>query len=302
MGQVTEKNSLKMMRHYDVELEYHNYLLTCQQKMTRINFKPGNHSFYSDEFELMPVLSKEHAGQMVNFLNENRNENVEDWSCDYMDLISPDPFGAKGRENCQFIYDITSNILTGEVDRVITNYFRSEYFVFWSTFARTLPREEAGTSYKWHRDAGPTRHIKIIVYLNSPEEHDGKTEAIKSSVTERIDVEGYGYVPVDQRTDDLRPYFKSADIPYETTLPEVEPGLGLVINPVNVLHRGVHPTFGQRYAMTLCILPSPINWKDAYRRWPYAVQRKCSNLWLDAYRDVLLGKTQINVTPTPSVA
>lgn len=294
---VTESNTLKIMRHYDLELEYHNYLLMCQQKMSRINFKPGDHSFYSDEIELMPMLSSQDAATMVGFLNENKTENIEDWDCDYMDLVDPAPFGKKGRENRQLIYDMTNKILTGEVDRIISNYFRSEYFVYWTTFARTLPREEAGTSYKWHRDAGPSRHVKIIVYLNSSDEHDGKTEAISSAVTERIDDAGYGFVPVDQRVDDIRPFFEAANEPYETTLPKVEPGLGLLINPVNTLHRGVHPTFGQRYVMTLCILPSTIPWRDAYQRWPYEVQRKCSNLWADAYRDVLLGKTQVCAKP-----
>jgi hypothetical protein len=33
-----------------------------------------------------------------------------------------------------------------------------------------------------------------------------------------------------------------------------------------VLHRGLLPTHGRRHVITVCLLPSPIPWRDAYER------------------------------------
>ena len=43
-------------------------------------------------------------------------------------------------------------------------------------------------------------------------------------------------------------------------------GEGLLIQPASVLHRGISPKRGPRFVLALCLLPSPIHWREALRR------------------------------------
>ena len=43
-------------------------------------------------------------------------------------------------------------------------------------------------------------------------------------------------------------------------------GQGVLFQPATVLHRGVSPSRGPRYVLTLCLLPSPVPWQEALRR------------------------------------
>lgn len=54
--------------------------------------------------------------------------------------------------------------------------------------------------------------------------------------------------------------------PLTTTLREMDAGGGVIFQPATVLHRGVTPTRAARYVVTLCLLPSPLHWREALAR------------------------------------
>jgi hypothetical protein len=74
------------------------------------------------------------------------------------------------------------------------------------------------------------------------------------------------YAPVKTRVKDLAPLAAQSGIPYAPWSPEMRAGEGILFQPASVLHRGALPTHGPRHVVTVCLLPSPVPWRDAYDR------------------------------------
>ena len=158
-------------------------------------------------------------------------------------------------------------VLTPEVDAMLTGFFASEYLVYWISVTVTPPDPERQTvSFRWHCDKGPAAHLKLLVYLNGTPEHGGNTEFIDLADTEGVARRGYVFGRTRHRTADVERLARIAGRPITPRRQPLHAGDGVVFQPARVLHRGILPTHAPRYALTLCLLPSPVHWCEALDR------------------------------------
>jgi hypothetical protein len=165
------------------------------------------------------------------------------------------------------VAEILASALSPDVDARIAGFFESEYFVHWFTISRTPPGEEnASVSFRWHCDRGPSAHLKLLVYLNPTEEHGGNTDFLALADTAVLAEKGYLFGPTIKRTGDLAALERLAGRPLHPIRRERRAGEAVLFQPSRVLHRGISPTRGARFVLTLCLLPSPLPWREALRR------------------------------------
>lgn len=165
------------------------------------------------------------------------------------------------------VEEILSAALSPVADRRIAAFFESEYLVHWFTLTRTPAAErQDSVSFRWHCDRGPRSHLKLLVYLNATREHGGNTELLDLEQTARVADRGYLFGPSEKRIEDLERLSRKVGRELRPRLRELEAGEGLLFQPSRVLHRGVSPTRGPRFVLTLCLLPSPVPWQEALRR------------------------------------
>jgi hypothetical protein len=154
--------------------------------------------------------------------------------------------------------------LVAPVHERIEHCFGSHYRVHWYFVTCTDPGE--GTySFRWHCDKGPTQHLKLLVYLNDDSEHGGNTELLDLQTSEAIARVGYSFGPTRSRREDLSSLAARAEARYQPVRRAMSAGEGILFQPARVLHRGISPTRGPRYVLTLCLLPSPVPWREALR-------------------------------------
>ena len=157
--------------------------------------------------------------------------------------------------------------LTPTVDAHCLEFFRSEYFVYWYTVSRTAPGPSpASVSFRWHCDKGPRAHLKLLVYLNGHSEHGGGTSYLDLAGSAAVARTGYKFARGRQRTDSLAELATLAGRALEAYDHHPRAGDGVLLQPARVLHSGIMPTHGPRYVLTLCLLPSPLPWREALAR------------------------------------
>ena len=167
----------------------------------------------------------------------------------------------------QQLEPLLRKLIRPEADAQFLRYFRSEYLVHTITFALTPQAEEQPlVSFRWHCDKGPRKHLKMIVYLNATEEHGGNTEFIDLEDTARVARRGYLFGWSRTRTGDLRRLSRIAGQPLRSHSRPMGAGDAAIFQPALVLHRGLSPARGDRFAVTLCLLPSPVPWQEALKR------------------------------------
>ncbi len=167
-----------------------------------------------------------------------------------------------------FRLSLMEKIFTDAVDRRIWRYFGSEYLPLWCRFFRNDPEGESNISFAWHCDGGPTKHLKMLLYLNGSEEHGGNTRFLDRPTTDAFKEIGYVFSDINHRLDDLSSLAHEHAIPYAPFETPVRTGEAILFEPANILHRGVWPTRARRYLLQICIVPSPMPWRDACSLFP----------------------------------
>ena len=165
------------------------------------------------------------------------------------------------------IRGLLRTLITPQADAQFLRYFQSEYLVH--TIACTLtPKAERQdvVSFRWHCDKGPRKHLKMIVYLNASERHGGNTEFIDLADTASVARRGYLFGRSKARTGDLGRLSRIAGQSLRSHSQPMQAGDAVIFQPALVLHRGISPAKGDRLAITLCLLPSPVPWEEALNR------------------------------------
>jgi hypothetical protein len=154
--------------------------------------------------------------------------------------------------------------LNPAVDAQALSFFRSEYLVHWYTLSRTAPsREPASVSFRWHCDKGPQSHLKLLVYLNDYDEHGGGTSYLDLAGSTAVSRTGYMFARGQRRTESLEELAAIAGTELKAYDHHPRAGDAVLFQPARVLHSGITPTRGPRYVLTLCLLPSPVPWREA---------------------------------------
>jgi len=246
----------RVRSRYDIDGGYADYHAFCRSGFTRAT-AAGPAPLLEKGLELLRVLDGSAAREIERDIEKR-------FLCH--------PTVAKSRHLERFDVDdakwsraLLERIVTREVDERAARFFGSEYLVYWYNITRATPVPELGrNSFRWHCDRGPAAHLKLLLYLNDREEHGGGTEFLDVDTTNRLLPSGYVYAPVKTRVSDLTAIAERHRVPYAPWSPALRAGEGILFQPARVLHRGLLPTHGRRHVITLCLLPSPIPWRDAY--------------------------------------
>ena len=126
---------------------------------------------------------------------------------------------------------------------------------------RSDPGGEPNVSFSWHCDGGPTKHLKVLLYLNGSDEHGGNTRFLDRATTDAFKKIGYVFCDIDHRLDDLAALAGEHGIAYRPLEAPMRTGEAILFEPANVLHKGVWPTRAPRYLLQICIVPSPMPWR-----------------------------------------
>ena len=170
--------------------------------------------------------------------------------------------------------EIISLILNNpEVDKAAISYLKSEYMPLWYEVNKSTDQDSvAHVSYKWHCDGGPEKHLKIIVYLNSMSEHNGATLLADIETTRNLKEAGYIFNDPGFRQADLTALTQEFNLPHNTEFFELNSGDAIIFNPYDLAHRGQAPNAGTpRYVLTLCLVQSPMCWKECIENIYYPV-------------------------------
>lgn len=247
----------RIYREFDVVRGYGRYHDICKSYFNR-NIPPlGKTPLLVDGFERARSMTESEASRLLKkILHDHELVKVK------KDTRNLEGFHIDDRE---LIKEMLSTILGDEVDQLLTAFFRSEYLVHWFTVTMT-PRasEQKSVSFRWHCDKGPKNHIKVLVYLNPTQEHGGNTEFINLDDTAQVAENGYIFGWSKTRTSSVQKLSRIAGRDIKTHRKKLKAGECLIFQPANVLHRGISPTLGPRYVITLCLLPSPVPWQEAF--------------------------------------
>ena len=157
--------------------------------------------------------------------------------------------------------------ISEDVDRQCLSFFRSEYMVYWYTLSRTAPSEApASVSFRWHCDKGPQAHLKLLVYLNDYSEHGGGTSYLALAGSNAVARTGYMFARGRRRTESLVELARLAGTELCAYDHHPQAGDAVLFQPARVLHSGITPRHGPRYVLALCLLPSPVPWREALAR------------------------------------
>ncbi|WLQ15013.1 hypothetical protein O5O45_03595 [Hahella aquimaris] len=284
----------QVSEHYDLRTGCRQYHLECQQSFTRYLTMPGYSSFYNNGFDRLQVLDAAHVERIMQQLRSLQNDDRSAWLDPHVETIRFDY-----RNDAGWIREMYGAVLNVEMDRILVNFFQSEYMVHSLCFHRTFPTQvEDDVSYRWHRDAGPTGHIKIIIYFTGGEISGAGTEALDVNVTYELAEQGYSFPPLNERRSDLGEYFDRANIVYKPYDHCTQAGEALIFRPRDVLHRGVFSRDPQspRYVATMLLLPSPLHWTQAHELWPLYAQQRFAGKSIDMqHGPVLKGQAKVMV-------
>lgn len=215
-------------------------------------------------FEKVRVFDKETA---LNILNEvSKFESVKGGgqfaNINYEDekilVNSPD-----------LVKSIFERIFTPEIDNKIFNYFFCEYAPLTCYIHKIKPKEELNESEEtkmnysihWHCDAGPEKHLKLLVHLCDMREHDGGTYFVDRETTAKLKDIGYVHGGHKTRTFNIEPLCEYYNIKYDPIMLKTDIGEAVIFNPGQLLHRGVRATNITRIYISVLLIPFVSNWK-----------------------------------------
>ncbi|MGE0475123.1 MAG: hypothetical protein AB7P17_15945, partial [Nitrospirales bacterium] len=207
--------------------------------------------------EHVAILSAPEAGELLSQALARTDESITNKpQIDYSDILMI-------RDKI-FLETWFRKIFQPALTAKLTGYFQSHFLIYWYTFLKAKPADQAVRSFLWHCDKGPSAHLKILLYLNDMQEHRGNTIFLDRATTARFAECGYVFGSVKKRTDDLSELAKQKGIPFQPHSWDMKAGEGVAFEPSQVLHRGILPSTGFRYVLAFCLLPSPIPWDQAF--------------------------------------
>ncbi len=157
-------------------------------------------------------------------------------------------------------------IFSGPLDAKITGWFASRYLIYWWVLGRAMPGRKAERSFLWHCDKGPSRHLKLLVYLNPTAAHGGGTEFLDRPATDAFAETGYIFGPTAKRSSDLAGLARAHGIAFQPIRFTLAAGEAILFQPSRVLHKGLLPERAERWVLAFCLLPSPVPWTLVHHR------------------------------------
>ncbi len=165
------------------------------------------------------------------------------------------------------VLSLLENVLTEEVDEALKAYLGTNYAVmFYSARHLTAESQLNNPSLNWHCDAAPLKSAMVMCYLNAEEQHGSSTLFLKESTTKSLKEIGYVYCDKNDRIKDLDPLLDYYQLDNTVYRHVYEAGDTVVFGAAKVAHCAQAPKQGYtRSTLDLCIIPSPVPWKEAIK-------------------------------------
>ncbi|HNP28147.1 MAG TPA: hypothetical protein PKK23_03830 [Nitrospirales bacterium] len=244
------------MALFDEKQGYQSYAKRCQTAFSgTTNSAPS--LLKQQGVEHLQVLSEQDASSFLAQALSLAEETISKQEIDYSEILLI--------RDKVFLDTWFHKIFTPALTSTLTNYFESEFSIYWYTFLRAKPAVGATRSFLWHCDKGPSAHLKILLYLNDVQEHQGNTIFLNRATTTRFAQSGYVFGSVKKRMDDLSELARQEGISLQPQSWDLKAGEGIAFEPSQVLHKGILPSTGYRYVLAFCLLPSPLPWDMAFR-------------------------------------
>lgn len=241
---------------FDDRQGYQSYTYHCRERFSgTIDSAPS--LLTQQGLEHVPILSAPEAAELLSQALARTDESMTNKpQIDYSDILVI--------RDKVFLESWFRKIFQPALTAKLTGYFQSHFLIYWYTFLKAKPADQAVRSFLWHCDKGPSAHLKILLYLNDMQEHRGNTIFLDRATTARFAQSGYVFGSVKKRTDDLTDLARQEGIPLQPHSWDMKAGEGVAFEPSQVLHRGILPSTGFRYVLAFCLLPSPIPWDQAF--------------------------------------
>lgn len=248
----------KIFTEFDQVRGYEAWQQHCRARFTRPQSAPVDvNALTSKGYVPLEVMAPSQAAELL--AGVVANEEVGRLKRDSTKLVG---YSLTDRS---LVRQLLATALSEQVDSHCLQFFRSEYLIHWYTLSRTAPgREPASVSFRWHCDKGPSAHLKLLVYLNDYSEHGGGTSYLDLLGTAAVARTGYIFARGQRRTDSLAQLSALAGCQLEAYNHHPRAGDAVLFQPSRVLHSGITPQLGPRYVLTVCLLPSPVHWREAF--------------------------------------
>lgn len=249
----------RVFEEFDEQRGYAAWHAYCKSKLVRSLPERLASPVVKDGFAVQQIVSAAGAAEML--AAAGNDSKVERLKRDSAKLQGYD------LSDAVLVQRLADTALTDDVDAHCLDFFRSEYFVYWYTLSRTAPVEgPASVSFMWHCDRGPRSHLKLLVYLNDYAEHGGGTAYLDLESSSAVANSGYVFARGRRRTASLEQLEALAGRPLKAYEHHPRAGDSVLFQPSRVLHCGLTPKLEPRYVLTLCLLPSPMPWRQALAR------------------------------------
>jgi len=254
--------------------ELQNYRILHEESIKNSNIVPNIESSMNQNMHcaFFDSLKKEDTESIIKYINENNDLKLSNE-----------------------IIGIIEKIITPEMDEEIKNYFKSNYAILWySSHSVTTDDITENCSAKWHCDGGPSKHLKVITYLNDYQDHGSSTLLMNQSTTNQLKEVGYIYSNVTDRITDIKDLLDYYKIPDSTYEHKFKTGESILFSPTQTAHRASPPkiTSKARTTFNLCIIPSPLSWKETIMR-GYKPENQC--IPFENQAEILLSKMDIKI-------
>jgi len=250
-GFVNPAFDFSMIQQFDVARGYQLHHLKCIQQAPRISQAPLD-DLGRQGFDVRSILEPKFADGLADRVKAaGRN-------------VYP------GDMEKAEVEGILNAIFSPSVHAMVNRYFLTEFAVIFFGLLHTKPlteQEDPNTpsvSFGWHCDGGPMKHLKMLIYLNSNNEHDGATDYLDSSATALFKKVGYVFCPIHLRLQDLSGLAAQHRVPYDPQRLRPDRGEGITFEPAGVLHKGVYPTRGVRCVLQVGLIPWPVSWQQFF--------------------------------------
>ncbi|MEY8203537.1 MAG: GSCFA domain-containing protein [Bermanella sp.] len=222
--------------------------------------------------------------QQLNEISKN-NSNIVDLECEQMGngrhtayYQSLDETGIKNIDevisrNPELVFDdevvsLIDSIISDDIDRELKAYLGSNYAImFYGRRDVTDKSRDENPSICWHCDAAPLNSAMLICYLNGDEEHNSSTLFMDETNTKALKKVGYVYCRVRDRRENIDELLNYYDLENNEKRHSFKAGESVIFGAASIIHRAQVPSAGTtRRSFDLCIIPSPIPWKEAIRK------------------------------------
>lgn len=157
----------------------------------------------------------------------------------------------------EIISSCEKEIFQKDIVRLINGYLGSEYFMLHKEFNVVDSSIDTSTISYWHFDYGIKKTLRLFIYLNSVSEHGGNTLLIDKERSKKLaQTDAITYERTND-TKDIKPYLKELGLDTEYLAYDFDSGDGLLLNPMQLVHRCLAPTKEESKRYTVCFMFIP---------------------------------------------